>query len=146
MVSKTIKSEPITRRRVLKAGAVMPLAALVPVGVHRGRSTIRVGVIGCGGRGTGAARDCSKTEGVEIVAMGDLFADRMARSRKNLSERIGASYKVDDAHAFVGFDACDRVLACDVDLVILATPPAFRPQQLEKAINAGKHVFMEKPV
>src|SRR5690606_15491938 len=83
---------------------------------------------------------------IEIVAMGDLMPDRLARSRAQLAENIPAAYKVDDAHAFSGFDAYEHVLETDIDLVILATPPGFRPLHLEAAINAGKHIFTEKPV
>jgi predicted dehydrogenase len=108
---------------------------------------LRVGLVGCGGRGTGAARDA--VEGapeVEIVAMGELFEDRLTRSREALGEAVGASLKVTDDTCFVGFDAYKRVIESDVDMVILATPPAFRPQHLRACIEAGKHVFMEKPV
>ncbi|HEX7119097.1 MAG TPA: Gfo/Idh/MocA family oxidoreductase [Longimicrobiales bacterium] len=112
-----------------------------------GSDTIRVGLIGCGGRGTGAARDCvTSAEGVEIVAMGDLFEDRLERSRNQLAEAIGEKLSATAETCYVGFDAYEKVLASDIDLVILATPPGFRPQHLEAAIRAGKHVFMEKPV
>jgi predicted dehydrogenase len=112
-----------------------------------GSDTIRVGMIGCGGRATGAARDlAAAADGIEIVAMGDLVPDRLAQSRAQLAERIAGKYKVDDAHAFSGFDAYRRVLESDVNLVIMATPPFFRPTHLKAAIEAGKHVFMEKPV
>ena len=82
------------------------------------RSTLRVGVIGCGGRGTGAARDAVvSSEGVEIVAMGDLFEDRLDGSRQALEQEIGEAFKVDDRRAFVGFDAYQRVIDSDVDMV-----------------------------
>ncbi len=113
-------------------------------------SLIRVGVIGCGGRGTGAAVNCIEASPeVAIVAMGDLFQDHLDSSRKSLAERLAEfqnSFRVTDDTCFVGFDAFERVLECDVDLVILATPPHFRPEHLAAAIAAGKHVFMEKPV
>jgi predicted dehydrogenase len=109
--------------------------------------TIRVGVIGCGGRGTGAVRDCvTSSEGVELVAMGDLFPDRIERSRTQLTRAIGDKFKVTAERTFTGFDAYQQVIASDVDLVILATPPGFRPAHLKAAIDAGKHVFTEKPV
>lgn len=112
----------------------------------RGSDSIRVGVIGCGGRGTGAAFDCAAAApGVEIVALGDLFAERIARARGEL-EKLGPANRVSDATSFVGWDAWQKVLASEVDLVILATPPHFRPAHLEAAVAAGKHVFMEKPV
>jgi predicted dehydrogenase len=109
--------------------------------------TIRVGLIGCGGRGTGAANNCvSSSEGVELVAMGDLFADRLERSKNQLSQRLGDKFKVTPDRSFTGFDAYKQVIASDVDLVILATPPGFRPEHLKAVIDAGKHCFTEKPV
>ena len=109
--------------------------------------TIRVGLVGCGGRGTGAARDCvTGAEGVELVAMGDLFPDRLEQSKRRLSEALGGGFKVTPETSFSGFDAFQKVIDSDVDLIILASPPGFRPQHLRAAIEAGKHVFTEKPV
>ncbi|MBI5865135.1 MAG: Gfo/Idh/MocA family oxidoreductase, partial [Planctomycetes bacterium] len=108
---------------------------------------IRVGLIGCGGRGTGAAIDCANAEpNVEFVALGDLFQDRLDGSRKTLNEKVGARCKVTDGNCFTGFDAYKGVLNAPIDLVILATPPGFRPIHLKAAVEAKKHVFMEKPV
>ncbi len=124
--------------------------------MSRGTSAevIRVGLIGCGGRGTGAARDCLKAGGedVVLVAMGDLFPDRLERARTNLDKvasedaLVARQFKVTPESSFSGFDAYQKVLASDIDLVILATPPGFRPGHLAAAIAAGKHVFMEKPI
>ncbi|MCA9322199.1 MAG: Gfo/Idh/MocA family oxidoreductase [Planctomycetes bacterium] len=139
------------RRRFLKTSALLSASALAsPVfaaGWHgRGEESIRVGLIGCGGRGTGAARNCLDADpAVKITAMGDLFADRLKTARQGLSAK-GDRFAVTDDQCFVGFDAFENVLASGVDLVILATPPGFRPQHLAAAIAAGKHVFMEKPV
>ena len=111
-----------------------------------GSDTIRVGLIGCGGRGTGAARDCAvSAEGVEIVAMADLFRDRLDERRGHLQEAIPDQYKVNDDRCYSGFNAYKELIDSDVDLVILATPPGFRPAHLRYAVEAGKHVFMEKP-
>ncbi len=108
---------------------------------------IRVGVIGCGGRGTGAAIDCvDSSPNVEIVALGDLFEDRLKDSRDKLEKERPGKCRMTDETCFSGFDAYQRVLACDVNMVILGTPPHFRPAHLTAAVNAGKHVFMEKPV
>jgi predicted dehydrogenase len=114
---------------------------------------IRVGVIGCGGRGTGAALDCVRgSRGMEIVALGDLTPDRVAKCRAQLEQAaakspdVAASYKVADERCFTGFDAYKKVLESDLHLVILATPPGFRPQHLAAAVDAGKHIFSEKPV
>ena len=148
----------LSRRGFVQASAIVSAGLVLPSRVRAMPSpstsgVIRVGVVGCGGRGTGAAIDCLRAApGVEVVAMGDLFPDRLASSRENLVKRLATSpelakqYKVTDDRAFSGFDAVDKVLASDIDLVILATPPGFRPAHLEKAIAAGKHVFMEKPV
>lgn len=111
-----------------------------------GSDTIKVGLVGSGGRGTGAARDCAvSADGVEIVAMADLFRDRLEARREPLKEAIGDKYKVTDNRCYSGFDAYKELIDSDVDLVILATPPGFRPQHFKYAVEAGKHVFMEKP-
>jgi len=108
---------------------------------------IKVGVIGCGGRGTQAAQNAVEAApNVEIVAMGDLFQDRLDGSRETLKKVVGDKYKVTDAHAFTGFDAYKKVIASPVNYIILATPPGYRPEHFKAAIEAGKHVFMEKPV
>ncbi len=135
------------RRAFLKGSAAAAALLASHRYVHaRGSDTLKVGVIGCGGRGSGAAANCvESSDGVVIHAMGDLFRDRVDASRAHL-EFLGDALDVPDERVFVGWDAVDRVLASDVDLVVLATPPHFRPEHLEKAIAAGKHVFMEKPV
>jgi predicted dehydrogenase len=136
-------------RRTFVAGASASVAAVLSSqtrGFAAGSDKLRVGLIGCGGRGTGAAKDCvSSSRGVEIVAMGDLFKDRVDGSLEQLKKDIGDKVKVTGDKCFAGFDAYKEVLASDVDMVILATPPHFRPAQLKAAIEAGKHVFMEKP-
>ena len=112
-----------------------------------GRDVLKVGLVGCGGRGTGAARDAVESaEQVEITAMGDLFENRLDSSMQHLRDEIGDALKVDADHAFVGFDAYKHVIASDVDMIILASPPGFRPLHFSAAVEAGKHVFMEKPV
>ena len=136
----------IDRRSLLVSSAASAAWLATSPLVHaRGSDTIRVGVIGCGGRGTGAAFNCvAAAPGVEVLAVGDLFAERVAKARAELV-KLEAANRVSDATSFVGWDAYQKVLATDVDLVILATPPHFRPAHLEAAIAAGKHVFMEKP-
>jgi predicted dehydrogenase len=143
-----------SRRDFLKNSAVT-LAALGAAGnVHAaGSDVLRVGLIGCGsprgGRGRGAAENCVHGgQGVKLVAMADLFKDHLEFTRNYLSKRFGKD-KVDvaDDRCFVGWDAYQKVLDCkDIEVVILATPPGFRPLHLEAAVNAGKHVFAEKPV
>ena len=152
---KPTPGSPFTRREFVvtttaaAAGMVLPLAGAYAAG----SDTIRVGLIGCGGRGTGAARDCLRSaSGIEIAALGDVFPDRLATCRENLmnvaadNPTLGGQIKVTDERCFTGLDAYQGVIGSGVDLVILATPPAFRPAHLAAAIAAGKHVFMEKPV
>ena len=152
-------SNSFSRRTFVKTGTLAAAGLVMPrslSAMSRGTSAevIRVGLIGCGGRGTGAARDCLKAGGedVVLVSMGDLFPDRLERARTNLAKvasedaMVAKQFKVTPEMSFSGFDAYQKVLASDIDLVILATPPGFRPAHLSAAIAAGKHVFMEKPV
>jgi predicted dehydrogenase len=113
-----------------------------------GSDTIRIGLIGCGGRGTHDTGNCLNcAEGVELVAMADLFEDRLKSSLGRLRQTAGSKVKVTDDTSFIGWDAYKKLLALDdVDLVILTQPPHFRPMHLRAALEAGKHVFMEKPV
>ena len=140
-----VQKQKFTRRELLKssavsAGALVLGSTAVPLAEARGSDTIRVGVVGCGGRGSGAANDCVKSSpGVKIVALADTFEDRL----KGLKEQ----FKVPDRRCFIGLDSYKKLMALDdVNLVILATPPGFRPKQLAEAIKQGKNVFMEKPV
>lgn len=144
-----------TRRDFVKTSAILGASALVPSAFAAGLNrriddTIRVGVIGCGGRGTGAAFNALEAHPkVQIVALADLFEDRLKGSYGYLAdnEDFGPRVNVDPAHQFVGFDAYKQLLAIDnIDYVILATPPGFRPMHFDAAVRAGKHVFMEKPV
>ncbi len=106
---------------------------------------IKAGLIGCGGRGTGAAMDfLSAGPNLELVAMGDVFPDQVADCRRKLKEQKGV--EVPEDKCFSGFDAYQKVIDAGVDYIIIATPPHFRPQQFAAAVEARKHVFMEKPV
>jgi predicted dehydrogenase len=148
-----------TRRDVIKAGTALGAASLVsPAFAARaardGHETIRVGVIGCGGRGTGAAvNSLAADPATKIVAMADLFADRLEGSHTRLMqqsaehEHYAGRVDVSPEMRFVGFDAYERLLdIAKVDVAILATPPHFRPVHFHAAVTAGAHVFMEKPV
>jgi len=148
---------PWTRRRFVQAAGATGLLGLLPAPSLRAQSpgkgsdALRIGIVGCGGRGTGAAAQALTADSnTTITAMGDLFADRFDSSLSGLNEHFGESAKdrirVDAAHRFVGFDAYRKVIDSGVDVVILTTPPGFRPQHLKAAIEAGKHVFCEKPV
>jgi len=145
------KKNGVSRRDFIKASTAVSIAVLTS-GSSRvfaaGSDKLRVGLIGCGGRGTGAAKDCVKSsDNVEIVALGDLFRDRVDKSLNNLKEKLPPeNLNVTEDTCFVGFDAYEKVIASGVDMVILGTPPHFRPEHLKAAIEAGKHVFMEKPV
>ena len=139
-------------RRGFVAGtaAIGAAAAMTSLGTNfayaAGSERIRVGVIGCGGRGTGAAKDCAAASPqVQIVTLADVFQDRVDRCRKQL-DGLGDQIAVKDENCFTGFDAYEKALATETDLVILATPPGFRPTHLKAAAEAGKHVFAEKPV
>ena len=144
---------PATRREFLKtstlAGGAFAGALSLGHSVHAsGDDTLRVGLIGCGGRGTGAASQALLADTrVKLTAMGDMFADNLQVSLKSLRESRDLENKLDvpPERQFVGFDAYKQVLASGVDVVLLATPPHFRPMHLQAAIEAGKHVFAEKP-
>ena len=143
---------PVSRRSFLHRGAAgVAGAALVNGFPHivnaQATKVIKVGIVGCGGRGSGALMDAMNADPtVQLVAMGDVHADRLETSFKNISSARPDQVKVPDGQKFVGFDAVDKVLATDIDIVLLTTPPGFRPAHLHKAINAGKHVFCEKPL
>lgn len=109
--------------------------------------TVRLGLIGCGGRGTGAAMQAMNTEGpTKLVAVADAFENNLERCVRGLTSKHGEKVDVPQERRFVGFDAYKNVLEQDIDLVLIATPPGFRPLHFEAAVAAGKHVFAEKPV
>ena len=130
----------------LAAGGTTALMASGNYAHAQGSGRIRVGLVGCGGRGTQAAQQaCECAPGVELVALGDMFRDRLDKSGKVLKEALGDKYKVNEERCFTGFDAYKNVIA-NCDYVCLTTPPGFRPQHLRAAVEAGKHSFVEKPV
>ena len=148
--------QPGTRREFLRRSAVASAAlastsaAIAPQAVHAaGSDELRVGLVGCGGRGTGAARQALEADkNVKLIAMADVFEDRLQTSLKALQNIESVSTKIDvpRERQFVGFNAYQQLLNGDVDVVLLATPPHFRPMHLKAAIEAGVHVFAEKPV
>lgn len=128
-------------------GAVAANLRGIPAVHAAGRDTIRVGLIGCGGRGTGAAHNCAvSTEGVQIVALGDVFKNQVDGCREKLKQLVSDKLDVTDSRCFTGLDAYKGVIESGVDYVILATPPGFRPQHIEAVVQAGKSLFTEKPV
>ncbi len=140
--------QKISRRELLAGAAATAATMVIPKGVFAHASNeIRIGLIGSGGRGTGAAIDaCMAHPEAVIWAIGDLFANRSASSLKHLKEQLKERCKVTDDRVFTGFDNYKHVIDSGVDVVILTAPPGFRPQHLKYAIDEGKHVFMEKPV
>ncbi|MFH1739380.1 MAG: Gfo/Idh/MocA family oxidoreductase [bacterium] len=111
-----------------------------------GSDVIKIGLIGCGGRGSGAALDAMRADpGVQLIAMADVFEDRLQDKRKNLKEAMPNQTMVDNDHCFVGFDGYRNVIESDVDVVLIACASKFHPQYSKAAIDAGKHVFVEKP-
>jgi predicted dehydrogenase len=130
------------------AVALSGLGTTRALGANSGSDKIRVGVIGCGGRGSGAAKNClDSAPGVEIVALGDLFERQVNSAEASIKKHAaGKSLAQPAIQKFWGFDNYQKVLAADIDMVILAAPPGFRPVHFEAAVNAGKHIFCEKPV
>jgi predicted dehydrogenase len=142
-------TQPTTRRDFLAASAAAAsAAALAPSLYAKGDDVLKVGLIGCGNRGTGAAEQALNADkNVKLVAMGDMFEDKLAESLKILQDKpIAKKLEVPKERQFTGFDAYKKVIACDVDVVLLTTPPGFRPIHLRAAVEAGKHVFCEKPM
>ncbi len=143
-----------SRRRFLQSTAIAGSAATLlatPSWAHAAGTdeTLRIGLIGAGGRGTGAAIDALSADGnAKLVAIGDTFRDRAEGSLAEIKRdpNVGDRAMVDDEHIFSDFDAFKKVIDCGVDVVLLTTPPHFRPEHLRYAVEQGKHVFVEKPV
>ena len=105
---------------------------------------LKAGLIGCGGRGTGAAINyLDAGPNLQIVALGDVFQDRLDKCRAELKKQKNVD--IPDEKCFLGFDSYEKVIDAGVDVVLLCTPPHFRPQHVAAAVKAGKHIFMEKP-
>jgi len=106
---------------------------------------LKVGVIGCGGRGSGAVANLLEAaNGIKVHSLGDTFSDRLEGLRKNLKEKYNQDVPAENC--FIGFDAYQKVIDSGVDLVIMATPPVFRPLHFQYAVQKGKHAFLEKPI
>ncbi len=146
------KNQPMTNR-IISSQTIAAGAALAGLGIARsahaaGSDLLKLALIGCGGRGSGAVNDCfgGKQNGnIKLTALGDVFADRAEGALRNFQRMFPDKIDIPKDRIFLGFDAYEKVLATDVDLVMLATPPGFRPIHYAAAIAAGKHVFMEKP-
>ena len=140
-----------SRRNFVKASSAITAGTLlaspyVGKAVQKNK-TIKIGLVGIGGRGSGAAAQAMNADpNVALTAIGDLFEDRIKLRSRILKARGRDKYQVTDETTFTGFDAYKKVIDSGVDVVILTTPPAFRPQHLEYAIEKGVHCFFEKPV
>ncbi len=132
------------------AAGAMALASSVASVVHaQGSGKIKIGLLGCGGRGNGALRQCLQADpGVELIALADLFESQVRKTRDRIAkdDKFADRVKVDDDHLFWGFDCHEKLARCEADLLLMATAPAFRGRQMMAAIKAGKHIFTEKPV
>ena len=135
-------NDPISRRGFLRSSAALPIA----LSAHAaGSDIIRIGVIGCGARGEAAAMNAMNADkGNRLVAMGDILLDRVHEKRTALKLKYPDQVAVNDDHCFAGFDAYKQVIA-SADVVIVANAAKFHPLHLKTAIEAGKHVFLEKP-
>ncbi len=140
---------PFTRREFVSTATT---AAIAPLIITRSSSaqaadTLRVGLVGCGGRGTGAAAQALNADpGVQLWALGDMFDDRLQKSLENLKKHAPERINVPAERQFLGFDAYQQVIDSGIDVVLLATPPHFRPMQIKAAVEAGLHIFAEKPM
>lgn len=154
MKKSNSKQTVSTRRDFLTTSAAAMFASTVasrlgnvPYVHAAGSDMIKVGLIGCGARGSGAADQVVRAApNVKLVAMGDAFKEHLDESRERLIKQHGDKIDVPPDRCFVGFDACQKVLSSDVNYVILATPPGFRPSHIKAAVAAGKNIFTEKPV
>ena len=151
-MSKT-EAARATRRHFLKTASsgVLAAAAASTLGIARsahaaGSGTIKIGLVGCGGRGSGAAVNAMNAgKDIKLVAMADVFSEYLQGARKRLKAEKPDQVDVADDHCFVGFDAYQKLIASGVDVVLLGATSHFHPIHLKAAIDAGKHVFCEKP-
>jgi predicted dehydrogenase len=150
------RPEHRSRREFLKRSAAAAGAAALAANLSvsraahaAGSDTVKIALIGCGGRGTGAAVNAIKNAAganVQLVAMADAFQQRLDASLKAIQKQCPGHVSVADDHKFIGLDASLKAIQSDVDMVLLCSPPGFRPRDFEAAVDAGKIVFMEKPV
>jgi len=135
------------RRDFLKTAGAAALAFPALIRAEQATNAIKVGLVGCGGRGTGAAAQAMKADDfAELTAVADISQERIDTCLDQLLKTSGQKVKVEAKNIFLGLDAYQKVIDSGVDVVILATPPGFRPAHLRACIEAGKHVFCEKPI
>ena len=148
-VKKSDAASLPSRRAFLQSAsaATGALAVASPMVYAAPDSTIRVGLIGCGGRGSGAAVNAMQADpNVQIVALADLFGEAMTSCRSSLGKKFPDQFQVADEKCFDGFDGYKEMLTSGVDVVLLASPPHYRPDHIEAAVAAGVEIFCEKPV
>ena len=144
-------SQSFSRREFLKTtSAAASLSLIGGLSVERsafaaGNDTIKIALIGCGGRGSGAADQALNTGNVKLVAMADTFENKLKSSLENLTTAHAKKVEVPPEHQFVGLDAYKKAMAL-ADVVLLASPPGFRAPHFEEAVRQGKNIFMEKPL
>lgn len=150
---KITSNHPTTRREFLKSSALVGGALAAPailpgnLFAKENSDTLRVGLIGCGGRGSQAANQAlTADKNAVLTAMGDVFEDQLQKSLQGLRTQQPDKVKVTPEKCFTGLDAYQKVIDSGVDVVLLTTPPGFRPAHLKAAVDAGKHVFCEKPM
>src|SRR5437899_3278757 len=145
-------SDTVDRRRFLGTAAMTAGMMFLKQELVRGtaaNSAVRVGLLGCGGRGTEDASNLVDTGGARVVALGDLFQDQLDKAREtfNKMQQAKGYSALDESQLFVGPNAFEQIAASkEVDAIVIATPPFYHPQHLQAAVAAGKHVYLEKPV
>jgi hypothetical protein len=146
---------PLSRRHFLHSSSATLAAPAIITAVGTARAqqkadsqeTLRIGLVGCGGRGTGAAAQALGADyNTRLVAVADVFAPQIDGAINSLSQKFPDRVAVDPDKRFVGLDAYQKLIASGVDVVLLASPPGFRPVHLQAAVEAGKHIFCEKPM
>lgn len=147
------KTNKLSRRTFLRQSSQIAVGASLASGLSIARSAhaagpdqIKIALVGCGGRGVGAASNCLDVkDNIKLVAVADAFEDKARNAAATLKKRYADKVDIPSDRVFWGFDAYAKALEAGIDLVLLVTPPGFRPQQYKAAVEAGKHVFMEKP-
>ena len=144
-------NDKLKRRDFIKTSGTLATGAIVGSSIigsayAAGSDVIKIALIGCGGRGTGAVFDAyASGQTVQLVAMADVFQENLDKTYKTIKAKFGNKIDVPESRRYVGLDAYKSAIA-DADVVILTTPPGFRPDHFQEAVKAGKHVFMEKPI
>jgi len=143
------ENKGISKTSATAAGAVALAGSISHVVHARASGKIKVGLLGCGGRGNGAVRqNLNADPAIEVIALADLFESKVRSTRDRLlkDDKYKGRIKIDDDHLFSGFDCHEKLAQCEADILLMATAPAFRGRQMMAAIKAGKHIFTEKPV